>query len=124
MKTAAWLLLGIVVTVGFWTSQAKALPAFKKAFQKKYVDPSTSEDFKKAFTAASCNTCHVKGEKKTVRNDYGKALDKFIAANGGKKIKPDDLDKAFEDAAKENSAISGKTYGDLINDGKLPNSKD
>lgn len=125
MKIAGWFLLGIFATACILSSQAQALPKFRDAFKKKYVDPSNSDDFKKAFGdgSATCLVCHVQGKPKKVRNDYGKALDKFIAPNGGKKISADDLDKALDDVAKEPSAIEGKSFGDLIKDGKLPNSK-
>lgn len=140
MKAAGLLLLAGIVTMSYWAAQAQALPAFKKAFQDKYVENSTSEEFKAAFKKESCNTCHVKGEEKTTRNDYGKALSKILGGNVAKSLKAakasggaagqkaelnkvlKELDKAFDTVADEKSP-SGKTYGDLIKAGKLPNSK-
>ena len=140
MKAAGLLLLGVVVTLSYWASQAHALPPFKKAFQEKYIDNSTSDDLKAAFKKESCNTCHVKGKEKTVRNDYGKALAKFTGgsvlkdskaakASGGDAAAKEVMDKALKaldegfDKVADEKSPSGKTYGELIKDGKLPASK-
>jgi hypothetical protein len=119
------------------TPRAEAIAPFKKAFQKKYVDPSDNEDFKSAFKKASCNTCHVKGEKKDVRNEYGDALAKLIEGDANQRIKDagkeggsegrkketekvvKELEKAFEEVAKQKSK-SGESFGDMIKSGKLP----
>ena len=78
MKAAGLLLLGGIVTLSYWASQAQALPQFKKAFEEKYVANSTNAEFKAAFKKEGCSVCHVKGDKeKSHRNDYGKALSKF-----------------------------------------------
>jgi hypothetical protein len=140
MKSVGLLLLGGIVTLSFWASQARALPPFKKAFEEKYVANSTSDELKAAFKKESCNTCHVKGKEKTVRNDYGQALSKILGGTVAKDLKAakasggdagqkaeldkvlKDLDKAFDTVADEKSP-SGTTYGDLIKDGKLPSSK-
>ena len=121
------------------TPQAKAIAPFKKAFQEKYVDPSDSEEFKGAFKKASCNTCHVKGEKKDKRNAYGDELAKLIEGDANQRIKDarkeggsdaakqetvkvvKELNKAFEEVAKK-KAKSGESYGDIIKSGKLPTS--
>ena len=121
------------------TPQAKAIAPFKKAFQEKYVDSSDNEEFKGAFKKASCNTCHVKGEKKDKRNAYGDELAKLIDGDANQRIKDarkeggsdaakqetekvvKELQKAFEEAAKIKSK-SGEPYGDIIKSGKLPTS--
>ena len=72
MKAARLLLLGGIITLGYWASQAQALPPFKKAFEQKYAAIINNPAFKDTFQV-SCNVCHVKGEAKTVRSDYGKA---------------------------------------------------
>jgi hypothetical protein len=141
MKAAGLLLLGGIIAMTYWAAQAQALPQFKNAFKDKYVENSTSQAFKDAFKTEGCNVCHVKGDSnKAHRNAYGKALAKFTGgsvakdikaakANGGDSAAKDVLDKAlkaldegFDKVAEEKSA-SGKTYGELIKDGKLPNSK-
>jgi cytochrome c551/c552 len=140
MKAVGFLLLGGIVTMSYWASQAHALPPFKTAFEKKYVADSTSDDFKAAFKKEGCNVCHVKGKEKTVRNDYGKALAKFTGGSVAKQLKAakagggdagqkaeldkvlKTLDDAFDKVEAEKSP-SGMTYGDLIKAGKLPASK-
>ena len=141
MKAAGLLLLGAAMTLGFWAVQAEAQPAFKTAFQKKYVDKGSPE-LKAAFKKESCNTCHVKGaESKTERNDYGKALAEFLGpkwaedykaahdkedtaavkklvSGAVKKLMTEGFDKVAEE-----KAPSGKTFGEMIKDGKLPASK-
>ncbi|HEX3997996.1 MAG TPA: hypothetical protein VHX65_05545 [Pirellulales bacterium] len=137
MKAAGLLLLGAVVTMAFWVSQAQALPAFKKAFEQKYIAPSNNPALKAAFKKQSCNVCHVKGQEKTVRNDYGKALEKFTGghvakdikaakASGGDAAAKDVLDKAVKaieegfDKVGEEKSPSGDTYDEMIKAGKLP----
>jgi hypothetical protein len=138
MKAAGLMLLGVAVTLCFWVSKAQALPEFKKAFQEKYVDSSDNPDFKAAFKEASCNVCHVKGDRnKKHRNEYGKLLAKYTGgsvvkdrnaaeASGGDSAKKDVMDKAlkalaegFDKVADEKSS-SGDTYGERIKAGKLP----
>jgi len=82
---------------------------------------------------ASCNVCHVKGEKKDKRNEYGEALSQLVRTNK----KWTDIDavkadfKANKDAAKAavgelmkklegEKSKEGPTYGELIKAGKLP----
>lgn len=122
---------------GGMTSSVEAIAPFKKAFQEKYVDGSSNEEFKAAFQKASCNVCHVKGKKKEERNDYGKLLDELIEGNANKRIMDaekaggedgkmaetkkilEELDKAFDKVAAMKSP-SGETYGELLKQSKLP----
>ncbi len=93
------------------SATAYARPNYNKEFWAKYDKEIGS------LKQTGCKACH--GEDKKVRNDYGKAVGKAL---GGPKIT--DVDKikaAFDEAAKEKSATEGKTFGDLIKDGKLPN---
>ena len=139
MKKALVLSLATLFVIGgmsWFVSPAKALPQFKKAFQARYVTPSTSAEFKAAFKAASCNTCHVKHKEKKVRNDYGMALSKIIGGHAHADLKAAEdkgpeakkaemakilkkLDEAFTKVEQEKSP-SGPTYGELIKSGKLP----
>ena len=115
---------------------AQAIAPFKKAFQEKYVDKSDNEQLEEKFKKAGCNTCHVKGEKKEVRNDYGKELSKLIEGDANARIKEageagkdartaetekilKELDKAFDEVAKKENKSKVK-YGELIKQGKLP----
>ena len=65
-----------------------------------------------------CAACHNGGDDKKKRNDYGKAL---AAALGEKDVKdPEKIKAALDRAVKEKSGTDGKTFGDLIKEGKLP----
>lgn len=93
------------------TTQAR--PNYNKAFQAMYPDLAAAKE-------AKCGVCHA-GMDKKVRNDYGKAFGKTL---GEKKVMDaEKINAALEKVAGEASAVSGKTYGDLIKDGKLPDSK-
>ncbi|MFV0444327.1 MAG: hypothetical protein ACK5Q5_12225 [Planctomycetaceae bacterium] len=90
--------------------QAQAQKQYLDAFKAKYTKVS-ADDLKKG-----CAICHGKESKKQ-RNDYALALEKAL---GAKKVK--DVEKInsalMEVEAKEYE--DGKTYGSLLNDGKLP----
>lgn len=131
MKRVCLALLIGAVSLAF-TAPASALPDFKKAFEAKYVKPSGSEEFAAAFKKASCNTCHVKGEKKDVRNAYGEELAKLIEGDAGSRIKEagDNKDAVKEAVNKEAmeammkvesmKAPGGGTYGEMLKAGKIP----
>ncbi len=136
MKQLVLLGVACLVSVSFAIPSAQALAPFKKAFQEKYVDKSEHEDLKASFKKASCNTCHVKGEAKEKRNDYGEELSKLIEGDANQRIKTareagseagkaetdkvlKELDKAFDAVAKKESKSKIK-YGDLLKEGKLP----
>ena len=135
-KVVVLSIVGVFVAASLFVSPASALPQFKKAFEEKYV-ANGNADLQAAFKAASCNTCHVKGKDKKVRNEYGMALSKIIGGHAKAQIdaakKVSDaagkaklaevlkkLDEAFDKVEKEKSA-SGQTYGEEIKAGKLPN---
>jgi hypothetical protein len=110
-------MLGAAIVAVMFTAnadQAEARPPYLKAFVTAYPN------LKDAAKAAKCGVCHpVKDKKK--RNDYGMALGKAI----GKKNEKDaaKLAEALKKTEKEKSGTEGKTYGDLIKDGKLPGKK-
>jgi hypothetical protein len=94
-------------------SSADARPDYLKAFKAKYPDLATMQ-------GANCTICHP-GKEKKVRNDYGKAVG---GALGAAKVKDvEKINAALDAAAAKPSAVEGKTFGDLIKDGKLPNAK-
>ncbi len=95
-----------------------ARPNYNKEFWAKY-----DQELGKFKDTTKCNSCHFGAEKKN-RNDYGKAFGEALVSQevGGKKQETN-LDKvkaALDKAAKEKSAIEGKTFGDLIKSGMLP----
>lgn len=126
--SAVLLVFGVV-------SNVSAMPKFKKAFEDKYVQKHPSKEFQELAKKEGCNVCHVKGEKKDVRNAYGDALAKLIEGDAQKRIKDasdktteeekvlKELDEAFGkvEAQKINEEDdSSPTYGDKIKAGQLP----
>jgi len=94
------------------TRDAHARPAYLKEFENTY--PKLAEQAK----TIKCNICHYGDEKKN-RNDYGKALAKNLGdmknVKDAEKIK-----EVLKKTEKEKSSVEGKTFGDLLEDGKLP----
>lgn len=67
-----------------------------------------------------CNLCH-EGANKKARNGYGRVVVDKLKVRQVKDSQA--IRDAFREAEKEPSDIPGKTFGDLINEGKLPNSR-
>ena len=101
---------------------ADARPDYKKAHDAKHK----GSKIESALADAKCNACHY-GKKKSDRNDYGKALIKVgLTEEKYKELKKTDK-PAFEKLIKESlekvlkeKSESGKTFGELIEAGKLP----
>ena len=111
-KSWTWFVCGIAMAAAsVWSApNAEARPKYNTEFWDAYP---TLKDLKEA---TKCGACH--GADKKVRNDYGKAVGEAL---GGKNVM--DLDKikeALKKAEGEKSGTDGKTFGDLIKDGKLP----
>ena len=127
----------VVATLIAWSLGATsvlALPPINVQWQEKY---STLKDaVVKTYgeeSTAKCNVCHIQGKGKKEKNAYGMAVGKFVTKAEITKIKEDAGDNA--DAAAEatkkyileglakveaEKAADGKTYGDAIKAGKLP----
>ena len=105
-----WTWVAVVAALAI-TADAQARPDYlSKGFTPTY--PA----LKAEIETAKCGVCH--GSDKKVRNDYGKAVG---AALGEPKVT--DVEKikaALKKAEGEKSSTEGKTFGDLIKDGKLP----
>jgi hypothetical protein len=117
VRTAA--VLGLVLAgfalVGIDDS-AEARPGYPKMFTAQY------KNLEEQAKTAKCGVCHLGGTNKKLRNDYGKALaveilkiDKKGNLKDSKKY--EEISKKVE---KEPSGTPGKTFGDLIKEGKLP----
>ncbi len=112
-KSWTWIACGVAFVAAALVSapDAQARPGYLKSFNTTY--PA----LKDAAETAKCGVCHF-GEKKSNRNDYGKAMGEGL---GGKDIKDAKvLEEALKKAEAGKSATEGKTFGDLIKDGKLP----
>jgi hypothetical protein len=99
---------------------AAARPQYLKSFTAKYEKVNGEIEKRKGLTA-KCAVCHGKeGKDKKLLSDYGTELKKAVLALGAKNQKdPEKIDKAF-DAAAEIQCEDGKTYGEMLKDGKLP----
>ncbi|MAT16654.1 MAG: hypothetical protein CMJ46_15450 [Planctomyces sp.] len=117
MSVIAGLL--VAMTVVMTSNSVEARPKYKAVITKTYKD---SEEIKKA----GCAVCHPpkedgKGVNPKMRNPYGVAVGKAL---GEENVKEDEkIEAALEKAAAEKSAVEDKTFGDLIEDGKLPFTK-
>jgi cytochrome c553 len=135
MKKMLLVLSGCVVAMAIRVNSASALPQFKKAFEDKYVKTSKDGHFKTVYKKASCNACHVKGQKKSVHNKYGKELaelikgdakDRLDAANkkGDKdKVQEEilkELEAAFKQVEKKKPSDESLTFGERLKNGQLP----
>lgn len=99
---------GFMLVDGDQTAQAR--PQYMKAFMTSYE--GLEEEAKKV----KCGLCH--GKKKSERNKYGMAVGKGLEKKNEKDAEK--LAEALKTAEKADSSTEGKTFGDLIADGKLP----
>jgi hypothetical protein len=95
---------------------AFAIKQFADEFKAVYVKEGTP--LAAEVETAKCNVCHV-GKSKKDRNAYGEALAQRLDKKEDKDNK-DKIRKALEEVAALPSQESGKTFGDLIQAGKLP----
>lgn len=107
-------LLGLVAVAGLFLfsapQKAEARAQYIKAFVGKYDIAEAKEK--------KCGVCHGEGGKnKKVVSDYGKALAKAL---GKKNEKDADAIGAALTKIESEGDVDGKTYGDLLKDGKLP----
>ena len=117
-------------------SHANALPPFKKAFAAKYTDKDKNPEYFNLVKKTGCDVCHVKKEKKDIKNAYGQQLAKLIKGDVAKRMKEaaaispeakekemkvilEELDKAFDKVAVLENKEKVK-WGELIKQGKLP----
>lgn len=128
MKKVSMFLVCGFATVAFCAVPAHAVQEFKKQFDAKYVEGNGNAKFVEAAGAAKCNICHDANSKsKKDRNEYGKALSKFLMKDNFKadriKDEPDKVKAEILEAfkkAEDLKASSGKTFGDIIKSGALP----
>ena len=107
-------------------SPALALPPFSKEWTGKYVEGNKNDAFVKAVGEAKCNVCHDAASKsKKDKNEYGKAVGKFLTKAEFDKVKADmeAAKKFIQDGlakAESEKTADGKTYGERIKAGALP----
>lgn len=111
-KSWTWIACGVALAAANFglAPSADARPNYNKEFWDMYP---TLKDFKEG---TSCGACH--GKEKKVRNDYGKAVGGALGE--AKVMDAEKIKAALKKAEGEKSGTDGKTFGDLIKDGKLP----
>ena len=114
------LMRGLVVTgvltglMAVNVGRVQARAQYKKQFESKYENVAKENK-------TNGVVCHEEGtDDKKKRNNYGDALAKNIGKN---EKDADKIKEAMTKTEKEDSAIKGKTFGDLLKEGKLPASK-
>lgn len=113
-KNGAWMVCAAVVAAlvfGMAAPTAHARPKYLMAFKEAYPKLASEADTTK------CNVCHFGTEKKN-RNDYGMAVGEGLGAKNV--MEADKIKEGLTKAEKGKSSVEGKTFGDLIKDGKLP----
>ncbi|SRR6056297_646948 len=117
-----------VLTLMFLGSPVFAISQFGKQWKAEYLTDDAPGDLKTIGRKAGCYVCHVKGEdKKEVRNEYGKALHKFLKAEDFPKerikAEPDkvkaEILEGFKKAGELKSS-DGKKFSEKLAEGELP----
>jgi hypothetical protein len=67
----------------------------------------------------ACNVCHVAGQPKRQRNDYGQALDALLDRRRDARDKQK-IQQALKTVTRQKKNGNGPTYFELIGQGKLP----
>lgn len=109
-------------------SPVLATSEFNKQWKAKYLTDETDEDYVKTARKHGCYICHVvKEDKKKVRNEYGKAIHKFLKAEDFPKdwVKdnPEEAKKkifAGLEKAGEAKSKDGKTFAEKIKNNEIP----
>jgi hypothetical protein len=134
MKRVCLFVVAAIVFVSCGVRHAAALPPINVQWHEKYS--ALKDEVVKTHgeeSTAKCNVCHIKGKGKKEKNAYGLSVAKFITKAQITKIKEDagdNLDAAAEATKKyileglakceAEKAADGKTYGEAIKAGKLP----
>jgi hypothetical protein len=123
-KVCVCLLVVVVVAAGVFSPSASALPPFNKEWMAKYKDGSKNAKFVEAIDTAKCNVCH-EGESKKMKNEYGKAVGKYLTKAKYNEIKEDEaaakkyiLEGLQKAEAEKNGG--GKSFGEMMKAGSLP----
>ena len=134
MNRVSASVVATLVVLALGARSASALPPINVQWHEKYsaLKDSVVKTYGEESTA-KCNVCHIAGKGKKEKNAYGIAVGKFVTKAQITKIKEDAGDNA--DAAAEatkkyileglakveaEKAADGKSYGDAIKAGKLP----
>lgn len=120
MKKVCVCFVLLVLAIVWSIPSASALPPFNKEWVAKYNPGEKNAK----YVEAKCNVCHA-GESKKMKNDYGKAVGKYLTKAKYNEIKEDEaaakkyIIEGLQKAEADKNA-AGKSYGDLIKAGQLP----
>lgn len=126
MKKVCVCLTLVVLALGWSYQSASALPPFNKEWMAKYKEGNGNAKFVEAIDTAKCNVCH-EGMSKKMKNEYGKAVGKFLTKAKYNEVKDDEaaakkyILEGFQKAEAEKSA-GGKSFGEMFKAGELPSS--
>ncbi|HWB08264.1 MAG TPA: hypothetical protein VG826_03530 [Pirellulales bacterium] len=115
MRTFIPVIVFAVLLSGISSKDVGARPVYFEAFKEKYASDADS-DYGKLVAKTKCAVCHPKSDNKKERNAYGMALSKVVTKNEKNKAKVGEALGKIE----EEKSPGGKTFGELIKDGKLP----
>jgi hypothetical protein len=87
-KVCVCVVLGLIA-LAISKENALALPPFNKEWTAKYVEGNGNAKFVEAVGTAKCNVCHMGASKKD-RNEYGKAVSKYLTKAKYNEIKEDE----------------------------------
>lgn len=106
---------------------ALATNEFSKEWKAHYMNDQADDDFVRTARRAGCNVCHIKGEKKEMRNEYGQAaqefLDKEKFTREWVKENPEEATRLIVAGLKkagEKSSSDGRKFADKLKAGELP----
>jgi len=125
----------IALVFGFGSRTTQAVPEFEAEFKALYYRPNHNAKAK-AFADAvdriseempsprgrrksACNVCHIAGQHKRERNDFGQALDALLDRRTDARNKQK-IQQALKTVVKTKKNGTGPTYFELIGQGKLP----
>lgn len=120
------IMLVCLAVLGTSAAPCWAIPPFNEAFKKNFVPAGAPIEAKVA--EVKCNVCHI-GKAKKDKNEYGKAVGKYLKkadfAGDDKKYDPksDEGQKALKEGLEKANAeksAGGKSFGDMIKAGELP----
>jgi hypothetical protein len=122
-KVCVCLILGLIA-LSVSLESASALPPFNKEWLAKYKEGNSNASFVEAVDTAKCNVCH-EGTSKKMKNEYGKAVGKYLTKAKYNEIKEDEAAAKkyiLEGLAKAEAekGAGGKTYGEMLKAGQLP----
>ncbi|QDT56769.1 hypothetical protein Pan44_48290 [Caulifigura coniformis] len=117
MKRFSMFVLAIVAIAAtglMAPERAQARLQYFKAFKETYTKLDQAK-----VDESKCGICHG-GEKGANKKKLSKYAQEFGTAVGGKNVKDEPKIKEALKTAESKDAGEGKTYGDLLKDGKFP----